>query len=65
MGVFNNINAELARNAMTKEQLVNSLGVCRKTYQNWETKNDMPFSAFLKCAAIFDISLDELAKEKA
>lgn len=64
MGVFNNINAELARNKMNKEQLVNCLGVCRKTYQNWENKNDMPLSAFIKCAVVFNLSLDELAEDK-
>lgn len=62
MSVFDNINAELARNKMSKEQLVANLGICRKTYQNWETKKDMPLLAFMKCAALFNVSLDELAK---
>lgn len=64
MEVFNNINAELARNKMSKEQFAQKLGICRRTYQNWETKNYMPLSAFIKSAAIFGKSLDELAEDK-
>lgn len=62
--IFDNINAELARKKMSKEQFVNELGICRKTFQNWENKNDMPLSAFVKSAVIFNISLDELARER-
>ena len=58
--VFRNIRAEIARNALTIEELCKTIGIERKTFYNWEEKKDLPASYLRKMAEIFNVSTDEL-----
>lgn len=58
--LYPNIEAERARNGMTKESLSEALGVNRKTYYNWVTKGNIPKEKLEKMADLFNVSLDYL-----
>lgn len=58
--VFNNIRAECARRKWSLEELSNKLGIERKTFYNWEKKQDFPTSALVQMADLFEITPDEL-----
>ena len=58
--VFNNIRAECARRKWSLEELSNKLGIERKTFYNWEKKQDFPTSALVQMANLFEITPDEL-----
>ncbi len=60
MITFNNLNAEMARNGMTVEDLVNLIGVTRKTYYNWLHSNKIPSTKLIEMAKIFNCSIDYL-----
>lgn len=60
MITFNNLNAEMARNDMTVEDLVNLIGVTRKTYYNWLHSNKIPSTKLIEMAKIFNCSIDYL-----
>lgn len=66
--MLNNIEAERARNRMTKESLANQLGVSAKTYYNWINEDtDIPSSALIEMSKIFGTKIDYLlegAKER-
>lgn len=58
--VFRNIRAECARNAMSIEDLSKALDIERKTFYNWEAKQDFPASYLVKMAKVFRVSVDTL-----
>jgi transcriptional regulator with XRE-family HTH domain len=58
--VFNNIRAECARKRMTLAELTDKAGIERKTFYNWEEKNDLPLSALIKFADILKVTTDKL-----
>ena len=58
--VFNNIRAECARKRWSIEELTDKLGVERKTFYNWEKKQDFPTSVLVEMANLFGITTDEL-----
>lgn len=58
--VFNNIRAECARKRWTIEELADKLGIERKTFYNWEKKQDFPASILVRMANLFGITTDEL-----
>ena len=58
--VFNNIRAECARRKWSLEELSNKLGIERKTFYNWEKKQDFPASVLVQMAELFNITTDEL-----
>lgn len=58
--VFNNIRAECARKRMTLVELTEKAGIERKTFYNWESKNDLPLSALTKFADILNVTTDKL-----
>jgi transcriptional regulator with XRE-family HTH domain len=58
--VFNNIRAECARKRWSIEELANALGIERKTFYNWEKKQDFPASVLVQMAELFNITTDEL-----
>ena len=58
--VFNNIRAECARRKRSLEELSNKLGIERKTFYNWEKKQDFPTSALVQMANLFEVTPDEL-----
>lgn len=60
MITFDNINAEMARNHMTVEDLTNAIGVQRRTYYLWQTTRKVPSTKLIEMARIFGCSLDYL-----
>lgn len=58
--VFNNIRAECARRRMSLTELTEKAGIERKTFYNWEEKNDLPLSALMKFADILGVTTDKL-----
>lgn len=60
MITFNNLNAEMARNNMTVEDLVQRIGVTRKTYYNWVHSNKIPSTKLIEIAKLFGCSIDYL-----
>lgn len=57
---YPNIEAERVKNALTKEDLANQLGVERKTYYNWQTNGKIPVTILIKLSDIFNCSVDYL-----
>lgn len=58
---FKNIEAERARNGMTKEVFAEKIGVATKTYYNWlNGVNPIPSTALIKMADILNVSIDYL-----
>ncbi len=58
--VFDNIRAECARKHITISDLATKAGIERKTFYNWECKQDMPLSALSKFAEILNVTTDKL-----
>lgn len=58
--VFNNIRAECARRKWSIEELSEKLGIERKTFYNWEKKQDFPVSALVQLAELFGMTTDAL-----
>lgn len=60
MITFDNINAEMARNNMTVEDLTNAIGVQRRTYYTWKETLRVPSTKLIEMAKLFGCSLDYL-----
>ncbi len=60
--IFDNIDGELRRNRLTQEDLAEAIGIERKTYSNWRSKNDMPSSKLIEIAKFLGCSLDTLSR---
>lgn len=59
--MYSSIEAERARNRLTKEELAKKLGISVKTYYNWiNEETDMPVSALVTMSKIFNKSVDYL-----
>lgn len=59
-----NIEAERARNQMSKDELASALGVSTKTYYNWvNSVTDIPSSALVKMSKMFGVSIEYLLEE--
>ena len=59
--VFENIEAERARNGMSKESLAASVGISVKTYYNWlNGVNPIPSTALIKLSDLFGVDIDYL-----
>ena len=59
--MFNSIEAERARNGMSKEELATQIGISVKTYYNWlNGVNPIPSTALIKMSDIFDVTIDYL-----
>ena len=61
---YPNINAEMARNGMSRGDLAEKMGVCRKTVYNWLSKGNVPMDVMVKLAELFDCSVDYLLGRK-
>ncbi|MGM9626979.1 MAG: helix-turn-helix transcriptional regulator [Faecousia sp.] len=57
---YPNIDAERARNGMNADDLAKELGISRKTLYNWLTNGNIPSSALIRMADIFQCSIDYL-----
>lgn len=59
--LYNAIEAERARNSLTKEELAKEIGVSNKTYYNWLSGvSPIPSTALIKMANMFNVSIDYL-----
>lgn len=59
--IFNSIEAERARNGMSKEELATQIGISVKTYYNWlNGVNPIPSTALIKMSDIFGVTIDYL-----
>ena len=59
--MFNSIEAERARNGMSKEELATQIGISVKTYYNWlNGVNPIPSTALIKMTDIFGVTIDYL-----
>lgn len=58
--VFDNIRAECARKRWSIDELTDKLGVERKTFYNWEKKQDLPVSMLVNMSNLFDTPVDKL-----
>lgn len=57
---YPNINAEMARNGMTRDDLAKKMGVTRKTVYNWLTLGKIPMHVMVKLAELLNCSVDYL-----
>lgn len=58
---YPNIEAERARKGMSQEELICALGYKeRKSYYTWLTSGNIPVSALIKMADLFQCSVDYL-----
>lgn len=57
---YPNIDAERARKGMSAEALATTLGVTRKTLYNWCNCGNIPQSALVKMAELFNCSIEYL-----
>lgn len=57
---YPNIEAERARLGISKEALAKHLGTTRKTLYNWMASGNIPQSALVTMAEMFNCSIDYL-----
>lgn len=57
---YPNIDAERARHGMNADDLAQKLGVSRKTLYNWTTNGNIPSSALIRMADLFQCTVDYL-----
>lgn len=57
---YPNLAAERAKRKMSVEDLAKQIGVTRKTIYNWENAGNIPMSALIKMADLFNCSIDYL-----
>ena len=62
---YPNIEAERARRGISNDSLAEKLDVSRKTLFNWMEKGNIPTSALIRMADIFDCSIDYLLGRSA
>lgn len=59
--IFPNIEAERARNGLSKEEVAREFGVATKTYYNWiNGDSPIPSTALIKMAKFFGVTVDYL-----
>jgi len=57
---YPNIEAERARKGISNDSLAETLGVTRKTLFNWMEKGNIPTTALIRMADMFNCSIDYL-----
>ena len=58
-----NIEAERARNRLSKEELAKQLGIAIKTYYNWiNEETDIPGTKLMEMASLFGVTMEYLMK---
>ena len=62
---YPNIEAERARRGISNDSLAEKLGVSRKTIFNWMEKGNIPTSALIRMADVFECSIDYLLGRSA
>ena len=57
---YPNIDAERARHGLNADELAQKLGVSRKTLYNWTVNGNIPSSALIRMADLFQCTIDYL-----
>lgn len=57
---YPNIEAERVRHNLSQEDLTQKIDVTRKTYYNWLCSGEIPVSALVNLAELYDCSIDYL-----
>lgn len=60
MLVFPNIEIERDKAGLTKTRLAKELGICEKTYYNWERSGAFTLAAMKKLADLFGCTIEHL-----
>lgn len=61
VSMFPNIDAERARNGMSRAKLASQLGVSYSTMKSWMSgRTDIPSSKLVEMSKIFQVSIDYL-----
>lgn len=58
--IFCNIRAESARRGWSVLCFCEKMGIGRRTFYNWQTKDDIPSEYIPRIAGLFDMTTDEL-----
>lgn len=61
--VIDNINGEIRRHGLSKEDFCHMLGIDRRTFTSWQAKGDMPCTKLLKSANILGCSVEYLVRD--
>ena len=63
--MYPNIEAERVRKGLSQDELVKELGYKeRKTYYNWLSSGNIPESALVKMADLFECTIDHLLSRR-
>ena len=63
--MYPNIEAERVRKGLSQDELVKELGYKeRKTYYNWLSSGNIPESALIKMADLFECTIDHLLSRR-
>ena len=54
------LEKERLKRRLTVAELTRTLGVCRKTYYNWQNRGGMPQRAAERTAELFGLSVDRI-----
>ncbi len=58
--IFSNIRAESARRGWSVLCFCEKIGIGRRTFYNWQTKDDIPSEYIPRIAGLFGLTTDEL-----
>ena len=57
---YPNIDSEMAKLGLSKEEFSKKIGITRKCYYNWQSSGRIPASKISEMADLFDCSADYL-----
>lgn len=63
ISVMDNIRSELNRKGITAKEFCNIMGVTPSAYRTWLKNGELPTAQFIKCAKLFDCTLEYLARD--
>lgn len=63
IGVMDNISSELRRKRITEKEFRDVMGITPSTYKTWRKNNNLPVAQLVKCAKIFDCTLEYLTRD--
>ena len=62
--LYPNFEAERVRYGLSQEELVEKIGICRKSYNNWIKNGNIPTKVLVKIADFYNVSVDYLLGRK-
>ena len=58
--MYLNIEAERKRNGLSQEEFVEKINISRKSYYNWQLKENFPSVVLVRMSNLFNCSIDYL-----